>query len=102
MHEEDGPQFDLEFDWELSLETLVMVHFLNNRRWDIDGRLVFPSCEDIQIKARAMVEAIRDMGGGTYITLYGMKIYTDPEFPDSYEIYIKAGHASPRVPEGSK
>jgi hypothetical protein len=102
MADEEYEEFDLEFDWELTLETLVMVHYLNDRRWDLDGRLQFPSAQDIEIRAREMIEAIRDLGGGTYITLNGMKVYTDPEFPDSYEVYIKAGHASPRIPEGSK
>jgi hypothetical protein len=79
-----------------------MVHYLNDRRWDLDGRLQFPSAQDIEVRAREMIDALRDMGGSAYITLNGMKVYKDPEFLDSYEVYIKAGHASPRIPEGSK
>lgn len=100
--EEDAPEFDLDVNWELSLETLVMMHYLNGRRWDLDERLQFPSAQDIEIRATELIEALRDMGGGAYITLNGMKVYKDPEFPDSYEIYILAGFATPRIPEGSK
>lgn len=102
MHDETGDEFDLEIDWELSLQTLVMMHYLNNRRWDLDSRLQFPSAEDIDIRAKELINALRDYSDGAYITLNGLKVYRDPEFPDSYEIYFKAGHASPRIPEGSK
>jgi hypothetical protein len=103
MHDESGEEFDLEIDWELSLETLVMLHYLNGRAWDINGTLKVPSRVEIEAKVMEMIEAIRDLGGGIYLTLNGFKVYSDPEFiPGSYEIYIKAGHASPRIPEGSK
>lgn len=100
--EEDAPEFDLDVNWELSLETIVMMHYLNGRRWDLDGRLQFPSAQDIEIRARELIDALREMPASSYVTLNGMKVYKDPEFPDSYEIYILAGFATPRIPEGSK
>lgn len=99
--EERGEEFNLEIEWIHSPETLVMLYFLNGVRWDLDGRLQFPSGEDFNAKALEMIEAIRSYDGGAYITLNGMKVYKDPEFPDSFEIYVHAGYASPRIPEES-
>lgn len=102
MHDDAENDFDLEVEWELSLPTLVCLLYLNRKEWDIGGDLRVPSAIEIDAKAKELIEALREYGGQAYITLNGMKIYKDPEFPDSYEIYIKAGHASPRIPEGSK
>ena len=103
MHDEspDGEEFDLEIDWEVNPVHLYLVHVLSERAWDIDGVLRYPTPAEIKEKVREMIEALRELGGGIYLTLNGFKVYTDPEFPDSYEIYFKVGHASPRIPEGS-
>lgn len=100
--EEGGEEFNLKIEWVHSPETLVMLYFLNNVRWDLDGRLQFPSVEDLNVKASEMIDAIRDYDGGAYITLNGFKVYKDPEFPDSFEIYVHAGYASPRIPKETR
>lgn len=102
MHDESDEEFELEFDWEISLRHLFLLHFLSERRWDINGELRFPTPLEIESKAKEMVEGLREFGGGAYITLNGLKVYKDPEFPDSYEVYVLAGHASPRIPKDSK
>lgn len=103
MHDEMGDEeFDLEIDWELALPSLVVLFYLNGRMWDINGTLRVPTQLEIEAKAKAIIDALRVYNGGAYLTLNGIKVYKDPEFPESYEIYVKAGHASPRIPEGSK
>lgn len=102
MHDEVGDDFDLEIEWEILKSTIVATLYLNNRVWDMGGELRVPSQNELEAKTRELIEGVREFGGGTYLTLNGLKVYKDPEFPDSYEIYLKVGHASPRIPEGSK
>jgi hypothetical protein len=101
MDDEIPEEFDLEIEWELIPATIIAAMYLNGRTWDIEGDLRIPTRNEFESKAREMIEALRDFTGGAYITLNGMKVYRDPEFPDSYEIYIQAGYASPRIPQGS-
>lgn len=102
MYEENDEEFELEIHWDLTPQTLVAMMYLNEWAWDIEGSLRVPTAAEIEDKVTALIEACRDFGGGAYFTLNGLKVYKDPEFPESYEIYIKAGHVSPRIPEGSK
>ena len=102
MDEDAGEEFDLEIDWELSTPTLVALLYLNSRGWDFGGVVRVPTALEIESKTREMIEAVRPYEGGAYLTLNGLKVFKDPEFPDSFEIYVKAGHASPRIPEGSR
>lgn len=102
MHDDSEPEFDMDIEWELALPTVVTLFYLNGRQWDVNGVLRIPTAHEIEARVREMIDGLRAFGGGAYITLNGLKVYKDPEFPDSYEIYVKAGHASPRIPEGSK
>ena len=97
-----GDEFSLALEWDIPPQHLYLLHVLNGRFWDFEGHLRCPSPEEIEAKCRMLVDAVREYGGGTYVTLHGFKVYKDPDFPDSYEIYFKVGHASPRIPEGSR
>jgi hypothetical protein len=101
MHDDTGDEFEKFIEWEADLKTLVMLFYMNGWVWDMGGVLRAPARQEIAGKARAMIEALEEHGGGVYLTGGRLKVFKDPEFPESYEIYVHVGHASPRIPEES-
>jgi hypothetical protein len=102
MDNEEGRDFDLVTEWDAPLGVIAAFFLMNDWKWDVRGDLRSPLPDEITQAVDAMIMDLEDGPDGMFLTLGRFKVYKDPEFPDSYEIYVQVGHASPRVPEESK
>lgn len=101
---QDEEEFDFEFDWELSLDVVAGIFAGMGWAYDLPDRgLVIPVADEIGAVAEGLIDALEESGAqNAYATLGRILVYKDPEFPSSYDVYLKLGHCSPVIPKDSK
>lgn len=100
----EDEEFDFEFDWELPLEVVSGIFAGMGWQYDVpDYGLKSPTADDISQVAEGLIDALEESGQmNAYATLGRILVYKDPEFPSSYDVYLKLGHCSPVIPKGDK
>lgn len=99
---EEHREFDLVTEWDMPLGVLAAIFLMNDWQWDNRGDLRSPTAKEIQEHVQTLIEALEGLDAGMFLTSGRFKVYRDPEFLESYEIYVQVGHASPRIPEGER
>lgn len=101
-NEEEGREFDLVTEWHLSPAVIAAIFLANEWVWDCSGDLRSPSPSEVEQHIATLIETLETLDNGMYLTSGRFKVYKDPEFMESYEVYLQVGHASPRIPEGER
>lgn len=93
---------ELEYEYELPLQVVAGLFAGMGWKYDIlDEGLMTPDAEVIEALFEGLVESLLE-SGGRYATLGRLLVIDDIEFPDSHDFYLKVGHCSPKIPEGSR
>lgn len=91
-------EVEYEIDWEIPPGFLAGIFVSLNWQYDIpDVGIVHPNPEVLQAMIEGLHEVVHNQETGSFATLGRIMVLRDPETPNSYDFYVKAGHLSPVI-----
>ncbi|GAA2687791.1 hypothetical protein [Nonomuraea recticatena] len=96
---------DYEYTWELPLEFTEALFKLMGWTYAFpeEKTVRTPEGHEIEAMATKMLAQLHVVDRPqTYMTLGRLLVYKDPEFEDSYEVYLHLGYATRPIPEGER